>query len=278
MIPDHGIHRVKTDSFSWDMRKLGLITFILTTTPLPVQSATQSASQSSTQSNTQGPPAIIRMGLHTGSADSPDTDLKWQSFSLSYKQTHLVATEPQPQKPTFQSSISKIPLFQTGISGGFLRTSETSGLADTWLKAARLGQNRHLKHWWDLGGRIKIPTADSEKGLGTGAFEAEVNLQALGSFDGWVPWYRLAFRYRDESSQIDTRNGWIGSTGISYQSWQWMYQISQPSQQEGVTRQWMSLGHSFRLPSSLGNKICSAYMSMSKGRYQSLGAGFSIKL
>lgn len=216
---------------------------------------------------------ITRLGYHMGSSENVNDGNDWQSLNLSFQNTFRVEAPSAGD----QSQKILVPKYRTSVSGGVLSTQTSSGLADIWLKGARLGQKRHLMHWWDLELKLKLPAADASKGLGTGATDLEIGIQALGSFGGWVPWYRLGYRVRGESDYYNTLNGWIAASGVGYQRWYGIYQFSEASQTGTSSKHWISLGRSFRLPTGSAFKSCSPYLSWSKGEYRRWGAGITTR-
>lgn len=96
-------------------------------------------------------------------------------------------------------------------------SSTESGMGDVWLSAtyavpplpSELG-------YLDLTGKIKLPTADEEDGLGTG--ETDYTLQAdyfkpLGKF---TPYATLAYKIKGDPSGVDLKNVFYTSVGSGY--------------------------------------------------------------
>jgi len=95
-----------------------------------------------------------------------------------------------------------------------------SGLGDIILKGRyyAVEQDGPLP-FIDLVGSIKFPTADEDKGLGTGEFD----FTALSEFTwrlGESPWSVLAelgYTFVGEPAGIDVKNRWIYSVGVAYE-------------------------------------------------------------
>jgi hypothetical protein len=102
----------------------------------------------------------------------------------------------------------------TGTDGG------GSGLGDVILKGRYyLVEQDGWLPFIDLVGSVKFPTADKNKGLGTGEFDFTI----LGEFAwrlGGSPWTVLAelgYTFVGEPSGFEVRNRWIYSLGLAYQ-------------------------------------------------------------
>lgn len=68
----------------------------------------------------------------------------------------------------------------------------------------------------DLGGRIKFPTADEDRGLGTGKadFTGQADLYYLAG--AWTPFATLSYRVSGDPAGLDLRNVWGGVLGLAY--------------------------------------------------------------
>ncbi len=109
--------------------------------------------------------------------------------------------------------IGGTPEADTSVTGG-------SGLGDIILKGRyyAVEQDGPLP-FIDLVGSIKFPTADEDKGLGTGEFD----FTALSEFTwrlGDSPWIALAelgYTFVGKMPGVDMKNRWLYSVGLAYE-------------------------------------------------------------
>lgn len=132
---------------------------------------------------------------------------------------------------------------------------EETGLGDTlltlshgWLFNTSRSLNRKLYSaaWF----KIKIPTADDDKDLGSGEFDYEpgITVSHLGE---WSPFLKLSFRWRGDSDETNYHHQWKTSIGLSHKT----------------NRRWQASGFlsSREASTNLGQTNTSAYLSI---RYQ----------
>jgi len=93
-----------------------------------------------------------------------------------------------------------------------------SGLGDI---VGQLGYSFFLNHKTlplvDLIGKIKFPTADEDKGLGTGEFDYSIQADVSKRFGHWTPFGTLGYRFIGEPSGTDLNNIFFASLGAGYQ-------------------------------------------------------------
>jgi hypothetical protein len=99
-------------------------------------------------------------------------------------------------------------------------TSRTeSGIGDVVLSAgfALINEDdtQNLPHI-DLTGKIKLGTADSDKGLGTGENDYSMQLDAYKAFGDFTPFATLGYRVMGDPPGTDFRNILFGSAGASF--------------------------------------------------------------
>jgi hypothetical protein len=105
------------------------------------------------------------------------------------------------------------PMMIPGADGG-------SGLGDIILKGRyyAIEQDQWLPYI-DLVGSIKFPTADEDKGLGTGktdfTFMAEFTRKIKNT--NWTALGELGYTFVGEPSGYNTNNRWLYSAGLAYQ-------------------------------------------------------------
>jgi hypothetical protein len=71
--------------------------------------------------------------------------------------------------------------------------------------------------WIDLIGRIKLPSADEDDGLGTGEFDYTVETELTQTFAAFTPFASVGYRFQGDPSGIDLRNVWLASVGGMYE-------------------------------------------------------------
>ncbi len=65
----------------------------------------------------------------------------------------------------------------------------------------------------DLTGRIKFPTADEDKGLGTGKFDYQLELGATYPLGRVTPFASVGYRFVGDPADFDLDNVWLASVG-----------------------------------------------------------------
>lgn len=152
--------------------------------------------------------------------DPVDTDITFIPFTTSY----------QTGQWKFKATIPWVRIIGPGtvvgagdggvvVSSGSGLTSRTneSGLGDIWLSATYETQFIPPELFYlDLTGKIKLPTADEDKGLGTG--ETDYTLQAdifkpLGQF---TPFATVAYKIKGDPSGVNLDNVFYLSGGTDF--------------------------------------------------------------
>jgi hypothetical protein len=68
----------------------------------------------------------------------------------------------------------------------------------------------------ELTGRIKLPTADEDEGLGTGETDYTLQADVSKSFGALSSFATLGYRVLGDSSDLDLDDGFLASLGIGY--------------------------------------------------------------
>ncbi|WP_221800712.1 hypothetical protein [Oceanobacter mangrovi] len=199
-------------------------------------------------------PARYSWGWHFGLADSSDGQ-SWQSLLASAAVIVPGAT----------------PKWRLSATVGVVESSSQRSLADSWLSVTRLGQQRHLGQWWDLQWKLKLPTADASKGLGTGGVDNELRVQSLARLANWIPWYYVGYRWRGSSDYYRLQNGFSWGAGVSWYRWNISYSGRQSSLRDGPVRHTWTLGRQL----TIAERRFSPYISISKAVNTQWGVGFS---
>jgi long-subunit fatty acid transport protein len=125
------------------------------------------------------------------------------------------------------------------VGSGGAKNTET-GFGDLHLSAAyNLLDDRDYLVGLDVIGKIKIPTADENKFLGTGKTDYALNVEVFKTINAWTPYWAIGYKWKGDPSGIDYNNVWTSSIGVDYQAnrdltigagYDWQKKISQLSQ------------------------------------------------
>jgi len=97
------------------------------------------------------------------------------------------------------------------------RSRRKSGFGDVYLSATYALENPYMDDFFiDLTGQIKIPTADENKGLGTGQVDYTARLDAAYLFGNFMPFGTLGYRFVGETPRFDLQNSFFASIGLAY--------------------------------------------------------------
>lgn len=123
-------------------------------------------------------------------------------------------------------------------SGGKKNTE--AGMGDVHLSAAyTLLDDRDYLVGLDVIGKVKIPTADEDKFLGTGKVDYGLNLEVFKTIKHWTPYWNVGYKWKGDPSDINYKNMWSTSLGFEYQvnrdliigaSYDWQQKVTQFSQ------------------------------------------------
>ncbi len=123
-------------------------------------------------------------------------------------------------------------------SGGTRRTEE--GMGDINLSATyNFLDERDYLVGLDVTGKVKIPTADEDKFLGSGKTDYGLNVEAFKSINKWTPYWNVGYKWKGDPSGINYKNVWSTSIGFDYQlnrdlllgaGYDWQQKVTQFSQ------------------------------------------------
>ena len=89
----------------------------------------------------------------------------------------------------------------------FAGTATESGIGDTVLSATyNAWYDDDLERGIDLTGRVKLPTADAAKGLGTGSTDFSAQLDAYRTFDRWTLFADVGYYWFGHSDYVELKN------------------------------------------------------------------------
>lgn len=90
-----------------------------------------------------------------------------------------------------------------------------SGFGDVSVGVAYQIPEEALGFGLDLSGRVKLPTAASSKGLGTGKADFSVGAEVSKTFGPVTPFVSVGYRMPGDPNGIDLHNAWSASGGAS---------------------------------------------------------------
>ena len=95
-----------------------------------------------------------------------------------------------------------------------------SGLGDVIFKATHhLVDQQDMWPWISVFGRVKLPTADEEKGLGTGKTDVGLGVETVRFFEnGLLSFFDVGYTFIGEPSGADFSNRWSLSAGLGYRT------------------------------------------------------------
>ncbi|HET8705153.1 MAG TPA: hypothetical protein VFM46_02530, partial [Pseudomonadales bacterium] len=152
--------------------------------------------------------AFANTGDYDSEADAPATRMQFLPVTFKLQQGNWTA-----RLQTAWVKISGPGNLGEGIRVATDRHAAT-GLGDTVLGL----DWRHLGGRWlvEPGMRIKLPSADEDKGLGTGSRDYSAQLAAMALLQTWRPFAQLGYKWRGHSDLIELRNGAFGNLGLDH--------------------------------------------------------------
>ncbi len=171
--------------------------------------------------------------------DSVDTDIMSTPFTVSYKPS---------ASWTFKASLPFVQIEgpggvvpggdggvvvgrgngNTGNGGGFgpgnsggadttdVETVKESGFGDLWLTGT-YSLDPIAERWFvDLSGKYKVPTADEEKGLGTGEPDYTLQAEVFTVVGDFTPFATLARKIKGDLPETEINDVWYTSVGSGY--------------------------------------------------------------
>lgn len=104
----------------------------------------------------------------------------------------------------------------------------------------------------DLTGKVKLGTADEDKGLGTGENDYTVQADVYKYLDVFTPYAMLGYRFRGEPDGANLDNGWLFMLGTMYEvservDWSADYYFREASSSASDDAEELSFGVSYKL-------------------------------
>lgn len=95
--------------------------------------------------------------------------------------------------------------------------SRKSGFGDVYLSATYALENPYMDDFFiDITGQIKLPTADENKGLGTGQVDYTAKLDAAYLIGSFMPFGTIGYRFVGKTPRYDLQNSFFASIGMAY--------------------------------------------------------------
>ena len=152
------------------------------------------------------------IGIHFSSGEygkEQETDMISLPLSVSYRkgawQTKVVIPWVSVDGP---GNVDNAPVVVTSTvttekeiirAQQSLLTKKETGLGDIWLSTKYRAPKKILGWWWDGVGKIKLPTADEDKGLGTGARDFKFVWNGLRPFKKGYLLLDLGYKIRGDA-------------------------------------------------------------------------------
>lgn len=97
------------------------------------------------------------------------------------------------------------------------RSRRRSGFGDVYLSASYALENPYMDDFFiDVTGQIKIPTADENKGLGTGQIDYTAKVNAAYLIGNFMPFGTIGYRFVGKTPRFDLQNSFFASIGMAY--------------------------------------------------------------
>jgi len=94
------------------------------------------------------------------------------------------------------------------------RTETASGIGDVFVSAGYVFPLHRWSAWWEPYAKLKLPTGDEDKGLGTGELDAELGGELSRRLGQASSAFAKAFyRWRGDPPDVQLQNGVGGSVG-----------------------------------------------------------------
>lgn len=157
-------------------------------------------------------------GLDYSSGDygnSQDTDVWAIPFSVKYKADKWnVRVSTSYLRVTSPSFVTPEGDF---VGTGITRRVTEEGIGDVSIAGTyNLLDDRDYFVGLDVTARVKIPTADEDKFLGTGKTDYGLNAEIFKPIGNWTPYWNVGYRWRGDPSGFNLKNVWSSGIGTDY--------------------------------------------------------------
>ena len=146
-----------------------------------------------------------------------NTNIAYVPLGVKYEYGNLSLTATVPWLSiSGPGSVAGGPDDPVVIGDEGVRTTE-SGLGDVSLGAAyTIEPLTDSMPFFEVSGKVKLPTANETKGLGTGKADYALQLDAFKSYGNITPFATIGHRWRGSSALITLKNSIYASAGVSY--------------------------------------------------------------
>ena len=107
-----------------------------------------------------------------------------------------------------------------GLGGGGADTqTETvkeSGIGDLWLTGTYSLEPVAERWFFDLSAKYKVPTADEDKGLGTGEADYTLQAEVFTAVGDFTPFATVARKFKGDLPDMEIKDVWYTSVGSGY--------------------------------------------------------------
>ena len=150
--------------------------------------------------------------------DAVDTDILYLPFTAAY----------QSGRWTYKGTAALLQIDGPGnvigaggdgvvIGGGASEAETESGVGDVWLGASyEITEVPAELFYLNLGAKIKLPTADEDKGLGTGEVDYSLVADVFKPVDEFTPFATLSYKIKGDPSGYKLDNVIALSVGSDY--------------------------------------------------------------
>ena len=161
--------------------------------------------------------------LSTGDyGDDEDTDILYVPLSLKYDTPHFIGRITVPyisiDGPGDVVGGTQGPVL-TGSGNAGVGTSREGGIGDV-IGSLTFVVNPEAESFpiVELTGKVKLPTADEDDGLGTGETDYTAQIDLSQTFGRVTPFVTFGNRWLGDSSDLDLNDTLFGSVGFSVQA------------------------------------------------------------
>lgn len=147
--------------------------------------------------------------------ESPDTEILYLPVSVKYETSRWFAKLTIPYLEITGPSDVVIIDGRPVSSGGATSRSSEAGLGDV---VASAGYTAYENAWagfiLDVIGKVKLPTADENKGLGSGKTDYAFQIDALKSFAAYSLLGTAGYRWLGSPAGVELNDVWFMSAGL----------------------------------------------------------------
>lgn len=148
--------------------------------------------------------------------DEGDTDILFVPFSLGYSQGPWAAKVTVPWVQ-IKGPGSVIGGGDGGVVVGGAEAIDDSGLGDIWAQLSYSLESFPADYGYlDLVGKVKFPTADEDKGLGTGEFDYTLQVDYFKPLGKLTPMATVAYKIKGDPEGSELDNVFFLSAGADY--------------------------------------------------------------